>query len=74
MNNKKRATCFAIVLQNESVISHVAHFTTNENKSCDLTCCKTGSKMGGKYKTRNITIQLSMLTDPPFSPQSPSSA
>ena len=24
---------------------------------------KTGSKVGGKYKTRNITIQLSLFTE-----------
>ena len=64
MNNKKRATCFVTVLQYESVISDVARFTTHENKpNCNLICCKTGSKVGAKYKTCNITIQLSLFTD-----------
>ena len=35
--DKKSATCFATVLQNESVISDVARFTTHENKpNCNL--------------------------------------
>ena len=63
MDNKNRATCFATVLQNESVIRDVARFNTKENKPCNLICCKTGWKVGGKYKTCNITIQLSLFTD-----------
>ena len=61
MDNKKRATCFAPVLQKESLISDVARFTTLENKPCNLICCKTGSKVGGK--TRNIPIQFSLFKD-----------
>ena len=52
---KKRATFFATLLQNE-LNSNAARFTTHENKSCNLICCKTGSNVGGK--TCNIGIQL----------------
>ena len=42
--NKKRATCFATLLQNE-LNSDVARFTTREIKLCNLSCCKTGSNV-----------------------------
>ena len=48
MDNKKRATCFATVLQKESVISDVARFTTHENKpNYNLICCTEDRFEGG---------------------------
>ena len=55
MGNKKRATCFATLLQNE-LNSDFAPFTTHEKNPYHLICCKTGLNAGGK--TRNIAIQL----------------
>ena len=44
--SKKRATCFAKLLQNE-LNSHVASFTKHEKKKlCTLFCYKTGSNVG----------------------------
>ena len=42
--NKKRATCFATLPQNE-LNSDVTRFTTCEIKLCNLSCCKTGSNV-----------------------------
>ena len=42
--NKKRATCFATLLQNE-LNSDVARFTIREIKLCNLSCCKKGSNV-----------------------------
>ena len=39
--NKKRATCFATLLENE-LNNDVARFTSHKNKSCNLICCETG--------------------------------
>ena len=55
MGNKKRATCFATLLQNE-LNSDFALLTTHEKNPYYLICCKTGSNAGGK--TRSIVIQL----------------
>ena len=53
--DKKRATSFVTLLQNE-LNSDVARFTTHDKKPCNLICFKTGLNVGGK--TRNIAIQL----------------
>ena len=55
MGNKKCATCFVTLLQNE-LNSDVMHFTTHENKPCNLICSKKGSTVDGKMC--NIAIQL----------------
>ena len=48
--NKKRATCFATLLN--ELNGDVARFTTHEKKKTPskLICCKTGSKVGGKTR------------------------
>ena len=53
--NKKRATCFATVLQNE-LNSDVARFTTHIKPVLQQIRLLTGLNMGGK--TRNIAIKL----------------
>ena len=54
--NKKRANCFATLLQNE-LNSDVALFTNHENKTFNLMFCKTGYLTVGD-KTCNIAIIL----------------
>ena len=39
--DKKRATCFETLLENE-LNNDVARFTSHKNKSCNLICCETG--------------------------------
>ena len=41
MSNKKRATCFATLLESE-LNCYVTCFTTHKNKPCNLICCRTG--------------------------------
>ena len=55
MGNKKRATCIAILQQNE-LYSDVARFTTNIKLVLQQIRLLTGLNVG--CKTRNITIQL----------------
>ena len=50
-SNKKRATCFATLLESE-LNCYVTRFTTHKNKPCNLICCRTGWNVVGK--TRNI--------------------
>jgi len=55
MGNKKRATCFATLLQKE-VNSDVAHFTTHIKPVFQQITLLNGLNVGGK--TCNTTIQL----------------
>ena len=75
MGNKKRATCFATLLQNE-LNSNVARFTTHIKPVLQQMRLLTGLNMGGK--TRNIahhgtffvarffrTVSQLLLSQPP---------
>ena len=63
--NKKQATCFATLLQNE-LNSDVARFTTHKNKPCNLKTCKTRNIAIGHFRVPKTFTFKMMLGAQPF--------